>query len=389
MATVEQARAAAKAAREARAKREAAAKAVEASLQQGARGTGAVQRSIHNPQSIPLTSISKPETDGREYVFLELSNGLRVIVASDPDESSAAAAALTVQVGSVHEPRELAGLAHFCEHMVLHGTSSVYHYTETPFAEFLKQHGGSHNGVTTMQQTCFAFEVHPDKLEGAIGRFARFFSSTYFNKQHVSKEIKAIESEHNMNLQNDFRRQWAILLMDTNKAHPYHWGSGCRKSLQDDVRELQLDLYRALEDFHATHYSAARMTLAVVGTQSAQALSKLVTQHFNSVSNKGIQRVPIGDAVGGENPPFLPEDFQGQVYVVPVKDVRQMRLTWLLPWQAKQWRTKPTSYAAYLLSHEGQGSALSALKMRGLATGLSATCFDYHGVASTDRKSVV
>ena len=47
------------------------------------------------------------------------------------------------------------------------------------------------------------------------------------------------------------------------------------------------------------------------------------------------------------------------------------------------WRKKPSAYAAYLLGHEGQGGVLSALKALGLGSAVSATCFDYHGVAST------
>lgn len=336
--------------------------------------------------------VTKPETDGRQYLPFTLPNGLRVVVASDPDASTTAAAALAVQVGSVHEPKEVPGLAHFCEHMVVHGTMAPlydFYSGDIQFAEFVKQHGGSHNGVTTMQQTCFAFEIPPDHLQGALKRFAKFFVppsfAEFFSRSLHGQEIKAIDSEHSMNLQNDFRRQWAVLLLDANPAHPYHWGSGCAKSLETDVAVRKIDLHQMLETFHRKNYTAERMSLAVVGTQSAKQLEDLVRKHFKDAprSQPGTPQLPIGDDVGGKEPAFRQEDFTGQVFVVPVKDMRQFRLSWLLPWQVRRWRTKPTAYAMYLLNHEGRGSLLSSLKACGLATGLQASCLDYHGVAST------
>lgn len=333
-----------------------------------------------------MQKIIKPQTDTREYTHLTLPNGIRAIVAHDPSSSSMAAAAVAVLAGSVHEPKEVSGLAHFCEHMLLHGTHAAMSTQESNFAEYVKQHGGSHNGVTTMQQTCFVFDIQSAKLVGALRRFARLFKAPEFNRTSASYEIKAIESEHSMNKQNDFRRQWAILLLDANPHHPYHWGSGCQKSLVSDAKAKGIDAHVALANFHSTNYLPGRMAIAVVGMQDTPTLLQLVSDHFGAIPSgphSDSEPAGIGDAVGGSQPAFLAQDFRGQVYVAPVKDIKQFRLAWLLPWQVAFWRTKPTSFTTYILGHEGPGSVLSALKARGLATNVFATCFDYHGVAST------
>mmetsp|Transcript_15628 Transcript_15628/g.54506 ORF Transcript_15628/g.54506 Transcript_15628/m.54506 type:complete len:201 (-) Transcript_15628:1219-1821(-) len=174
MASVEEARAAARAARAQRAAKEdddtAAASALQSANLPPAFANGV-------SRLLAVGAVAKPETDLRDYLFFELRNGLRCLVAKDPDASSCAAVALVVQAGSIHEPKDVPGLAHFCEHMVLHGTSSAYHYAESSFSEYLKQHGGTHNASTTTQQTCFAFEVAPDRLEGALVRFSRLFAA--------------------------------------------------------------------------------------------------------------------------------------------------------------------------------------------------------------------
>jgi hypothetical protein len=63
------------------------------------------------------TKILKPPLDDREYETYEMTNGLRVLLCSDPS-SNEAAGAMDVHVGASSDPVDIPGLAHFCEHMV-------------------------------------------------------------------------------------------------------------------------------------------------------------------------------------------------------------------------------------------------------------------------------
>ena len=365
-----------------------------------------------------MSKIHQAETDsrrGRKYSSFELSNGIQVVVVSDPDKSVPAAAALAVLAGSIHEPKDRPGLAHFCEHMLLHGTIQPC-YGDANFAEYLKQSGGKHNAVTTVLQTCYAFEVQSGKLEGALSRFARFFVSPIFSRSCQHQELQAIDAEHSMNTTNDFRRQWAILLTDVNPRHPYHWTSGCSRSLQNPNLP---DLHHALESFHSSNYRSERMSLAVMGSQTIEELASWVRKYFSCVPSSRRRGVDLnhlmGDSLGGDEPPFLAEDFcgqaplknmillwavnvsarfcffsllfmlvsGGQILVVPVKEVHQLKLSWILPWQVTRWRSKPTAYVKYLLEQEGDGSLRAALADAGLSHHQSISVFDYHGVAST------
>ena len=67
----------------------------------------------------------KPATDNKEYRAVELSNGLKVMLVSDPTTETAAAA-MNIHCGSFQDPLELPGLAHFHEHMVFLGTKKVW-----------------------------------------------------------------------------------------------------------------------------------------------------------------------------------------------------------------------------------------------------------------------
>lgn len=381
MATAEAARAAAREAASRRAADQQGCAADEAATLAALRSVGlspAFANGITNALAVDF--LEKPETDQRQYFFFTLRNGLRCIVARDLDASSLSAAALTVHAGSIHEPKDIPGLAHFCEHMVVHGSSSAYSFAEGSFAEYLKQHGGTHNASTTTLQTSFAFEIPGSYFEGAIMRFSRLFSSPFFVRACGKQELNAIEAEHSMNVQVDFRRQWAVLLTDVNPMHPYHWGSGCKRSLDIDTSRKSPGLHRLMEDFHASHYTADNMTLAVVGSQSIADLAMLVLRLFSGIPRERGGRLPL---VVGDELPFLPDDFRGHIYMMPIKELRQVRFSWLLPWQVSRWRTKPSAYATYLLGHEGPHGCLAALRRCGLAWSCSVACHDYHGACST------
>lgn len=70
-------------------------------------------------------AIVKPPLDDRDYRSLTLaSNGLRVLLVSDPTTLEAAVA-MDVHVGATSDPATVPGLAHFNEHMLFLGTKAV------------------------------------------------------------------------------------------------------------------------------------------------------------------------------------------------------------------------------------------------------------------------
>lgn len=66
-------------------------------------------------------AITKSLNDDRSYRGINLENGLKVVLVSDPTTDKAAAA-LDVHVGHLSDPWHLPGLAHFLEHMLFLGT---------------------------------------------------------------------------------------------------------------------------------------------------------------------------------------------------------------------------------------------------------------------------
>ena len=97
-----------------------------------------------------------------------------------------AACALCVGVGSLCDPPQLDGLAHFTEHMVFMGTER--YPDENEWAAFLAKRGGEDNGETDAETTLFYFDVHPSYLRAALERFGQFFAAPLFNFNSAQRE---------------------------------------------------------------------------------------------------------------------------------------------------------------------------------------------------------
>ncbi len=107
--------------------------------------------------------------DTRQYQAIRLDNDMVVLLVSDP-QAVKSLSALVVPVGSLQDPADHQGLAHFLEHMTLMGSQNIP--SLTALQSFLL-HGGSHNASTAPYRTAFYLEVENDALDGAVDRGRR------------------------------------------------------------------------------------------------------------------------------------------------------------------------------------------------------------------------
>ena len=96
-----------------------------------------------------LPEPEKSPADKKLYRAVELDNGIKVLLISKPTEEGekvASAVSMVVEAGSMHEPRGIAGLAHFCEHLVFMGSEK--YPDENAFDNFVSKYGGYSNAST-------------------------------------------------------------------------------------------------------------------------------------------------------------------------------------------------------------------------------------------------
>ena len=161
--------------------------------------------------------VAKSPNDDRVYEAFELSNGLRVLVISDP-KTDRGAASLDVNVGSGSDPASRPGLAHFLEHLLFMGTEKYPDPGE--YKDFISAHAGHNNAYTAFDHTNYFFDVAHPYLEPALDRFAQFFIAPLFNPQYVNKEREVVHSEYSSGLRSDGRRIRDARRQALNPRHP-------------------------------------------------------------------------------------------------------------------------------------------------------------------------
>jgi insulysin len=119
-----------------------------------------------------LATIRKAHIDHREYRHIVLPNQLEAVIISDPSTNTAAAA-LEIAVGSMFDPPEHNGLAHFVEHML--GMGSTKYPNEDEYKSYLAKHGGTSNAMTALSRTSYFFSVQTAFFERALDIFGQFF----------------------------------------------------------------------------------------------------------------------------------------------------------------------------------------------------------------------
>lgn len=314
-----------------------------------------------SPYALAGVSPTKSPNDPNEYRYLELDNGLRVILASDP-EADKAAASMNVAVGSGDDPADREGLSHFLEHMLFLGTEKYPDPGE--YQQFIRSHGGSHNAFTAFADTNYFFDVEADFLKPTLDRFAQQFSYPLFTPELVDRERNAVHSEYTAKLKEDGRRFLSVRKAGGNPDHAFsQFAVGNLTTLENtEDNPLRPDLI----EFWKETYSANIMTLAVYGPQSLDELERMVRQRFTAIENRNLTAKTHPQPLYSDH--RLPE----RISVESLRDSRSLTLSFPIPSQRDHYRTKPASYVANLLGHEGPGSLFDTLKTAGLVEALSA-----------------
>eukprot|EP00924_Labyrinthula_sp_SR-Ha-C_P005956 maker-scaffold_14-snap-gene-10.21-mRNA-1 protein AED:0.19 eAED:0.20 QI:0/0/0/1/1/1/2/0/412 len=328
-----------------------------------------------------MLNIEKRDLDICDYKYHKLANGVKCMVVHDPDcltNKKKAAACLSLQVGKLHEPKNIPGLAHFCEHMLFLGTEE--YPVEGDYKRFAKQHGGTTNASTSDTYTKYQFSISSENFVEMLRRFSSFFVSPLFTKDSVDREVQAVCSEHSMKYTMDSRRILAGVLLDVEENHLLHWGSGNEDTLIKEIEERNLDLHEEVKNFFHKFYVAEMMTLCLIGGESLEQLLDLAKELFERIPKGNGEIVKYGEELNAVvGPVFSKEKWNVRVNYYPSKDIREIRLEFLFPWLRDEWKNKPTRILSHLLGHEGKGSLLSCLKDLNLVDGLSCYGSDSSG----------
>jgi predicted Zn-dependent peptidase len=205
------------------------------------------------------------------YKKSTLDNGVRVITEHHPFSRSVCAG-ITVDLGSRDESEDLAGAAHFVEHMVFKGTETRDAYE---IARSLEAVGGDLNAYTSKEQTCFHATCLKEDLPMALDLLSDLMSNAQFDANDFKKEREVILQE--MNMVGDELDEYAYDLFFSNIYKKHELGRpilGTQKSLVGTSRSK-------LYDFYLKRYHGHNMIVSVAGNVDHEFVCEALRRTLN------------------------------------------------------------------------------------------------------------
>lgn len=227
--------------------------------------------------------------------------GLPLLTRKMP-ESKVVCLALWVEMGSIYEKPELAGISHFMEHIFFKGTQSR---GVGKIAQEVHGLGGYLNGFTSWEHTCFWMIVPSRYTEKGLEILADALLHPLFDPEELEKERKVIREEIRMG--KDLPEHYCLekLLETAFTRHPYRIPViGYDQTVRDTTRQ-------DLIDFHRDYYAKPNLFLSLAGGLEEEKCERLAEKIFNHLPSRSASRpqVPPEKPQTG----FREQNFRGDI----------------------------------------------------------------------------
>jgi predicted Zn-dependent peptidase len=198
-------------------------------------------------------------------------NGLGVIYEPSKTTVPLTYIYLYCNVGSVHEPDNLRGVAHFIEHMCFKGTRRISNPKDI-FIEYDKI-GAEFNAFTIKRTTCYIVVCQNDYVHNCLSILGDMVLNSTFPKKEYEKEF-AVVVEENIDDSNDFQdiiyeNSDALVYKGSSYEHPVD-------SIKYHPKETPPKYEDVLQFYHAC-YQPDNMVMSIVSTMSFRRIQNLVS----------------------------------------------------------------------------------------------------------------
>jgi predicted Zn-dependent peptidase len=244
------------------------------------------------------------EGDPTQTRFYTLENGLRVILSVNREEPSVMAL-LTTRAGGKNDPADNTGLAHYLEHMLFKGTTSLgttdYQAEKAHLDEIERLYemyntakdeadrkklynsidsvsalaskyaipneydkamssvgSGWTNAFTSFEMTAYMENFPSNNLEKYLMIQHERFLNPVFRLFHT--ELETVYEEKNISLDNGSRKVFEGMFSGLFQKHPYG-----TQTILGDVEHLKNPSLKAIRKFYETYYVPNNMALILVG----------------------------------------------------------------------------------------------------------------------------
>lgn len=293
-------------------------------------GRGGVQRQGKPEATVSLhTAAPRRERSGERndnpvpLLIHRLPNGATAVVEPMPSASSVALN-ICFEAGSRFEPEALAGVTHFCEHLLFKGTRRR---TWEDIARIMNLHGGQMNAFTSLEMLQVHTRVVRDDLEEVLDLVADMVLESAFDPQEAERERRVILEElaDSEDSPDDLAYEYftRCLYPDHPLGRPV---AGTRDSVAAITRDQAVAWWRECA-------AGPRTIVSIAGAVTEEDALRMVARTFGALPATG------GDALRTTRPAIASgtqrkvRDFEQVAFVMGVEGIRAedpSRYAWTL-----------------------------------------------------------
>ena len=181
-------------------------------------------------------------------------------------------------VGGRYEPEKNLGISHFLEHACFKGTKKR---NARQISQAIEGIGGSINGFTSEEVTCYYAKVRYPKFEQAFDVLADMYLKAVFNPKEMERERGVIKEEIKMYLDMPGQLVYDDFSSTIWKNHPLGRSVLGTFDSVDGISE------KDLIDFRKNNYTPNNTVISVAGNISHNDVLKCVEKHLAKWSSRG------------------------------------------------------------------------------------------------------
>ena len=212
------------------------------------------------------------------YKKTRLDNGLRVITHSMPQKQSVALG-VWIKVGGRYESPRIKGAAHFIEHLLFKGSKI---YSCRKIKESIEGVGGSLNGFTSEELTCYLVKIPATYLNLALDVLSDMVINPLFLLSDIEKERAVILEE--MKMYKDLPQSYVHELLDELMWPKQPLGASILGTNESISRIKRDDLL----SFRKDYYTPPNIVVSAAGSLDHHKLTNRINRIFSHPCEKNI-----------------------------------------------------------------------------------------------------
>jgi len=250
--------------------------------------------------------------------FLKLDSGLTVIH-QYISTTSVVVTDVWINAGTVREPEEWSGMAHFLEHMIFKGTPAI---SPGEFDRVIENKGGMTNAATSHDYAHYFLTTATQYLADTLPYLAEVLLNAAIPADEFDKERDVVLEEIRSCYDDPDWIGFQSLSESVYQCHPYG------RSVLGTANNLLQHSPEAMRSFHRTYYQPENMTVVMVGGIEQDRAVEMVSSAFEGKSNRLITPCDRPEVKLGE---YLLAGVRRQEIKLPNLEQARLMMAWIGP----------------------------------------------------------